>query len=436
MNRIGTYVCGLALLALLGLATGTLMAKERSPGEVLQDLNVATGKDVVRSRLKELLANKELARKLTRTALDLAKKDPQALHYNAAYVLALAAQEMKDVQASEKLFRICADRAVKLQSPNKLLEAYGGLIDLFYDGKNYEKSAAVCRELLELKTDDGKPRIVLQLITNRFGETDFVEDDGFDTARRLRPGVHRLMIQAIAKQGKYEQALKLVDTLVKASDSWMEHQLRAWVLREAGQYAESAKTYESILDRIDKDKRLEPEEKEGYVERFRYILSNVYVDLKQIDKAAEHLQWLLEKKPDEPGYNNDLGYIWADHDMHLEKAEKLVRKAIELDRKRRKANPSLTPEEDRDNGAYLDSLGWILYKQKRFKEAKEVLQKAVEDKNSQHIEIYDHLGDVLLALGEREAAIRAWERGLQVVGEGRREMERKEIVERKLEKHK
>ena len=46
----------------------------------------------------------------------------------------------------------------------------------------------------------------------------------------------------------------------------------------------------------------------------------------------EELQTLLKKKPNNPTYNNDLGYIWADHDMNLEESEKLIRKAIEEER--------------------------------------------------------------------------------------------------------
>ena len=62
----------------------------------------------------------------------------------------------------------------------------------------------------------------------------------------------------------------------------------------------------------------------------------VYLDLNQVDKSAEQLKILLDKEPDNPTYNNDLGYIWADHDMNLEEAEKLIRKALDEDRKRRK----------------------------------------------------------------------------------------------------
>jgi tetratricopeptide (TPR) repeat protein len=260
--------------------------------------------------------------------------------------------------------------------------------------------------------------------------------DQFDPAKSLKLPVHRMLIEAVAKQGKFEQALKMADNLIKKTKHWKERALRAAVLREAGKLSEAAKVYEDVLDQVGKDKELEPEDRETQQERYRYVLSNIFVDLRQIDKASEYLQALLAKHPDDPGFNNDLAYIWADHDIKLGEAEKLIHKALELDRKRRKADPTLKPEQDIDNGAYLDTLGWVLFKQKKFKEAKEALIDAVKDKKSQHIEIYDHLGDVHMALGERDAAIAAWKKGIEVVGEGRRDQERKAIVEKKLQMNK
>src|SRR5262249_4125953 len=152
---------------------------------------------------------------------------------------------------------------------------------------------------LELKMGDGKPRVYYLGVANRFGEPDFIEDEDFDAAKRLRPGVHRLLIQAIAKQGKFEQALKLTENLIRAQDNWQERQLKGWILREAGRFGEAARVYEDVLERIDKDNTLDQEEKDSYAERYRYVLSNVYVDLGQIDKAAEKLQALIAKRPDE-----------------------------------------------------------------------------------------------------------------------------------------
>ena len=82
--------------------------------------------------------------------------------------------------------------------------------------------------------------------------------------------------------------------------------------------------------------------------------------------AAADLKALLEKDPDNPGYNNDLGYIWADHDMNLAESEKLIRKALDEDRKQRlKEKPDAKPDEIKDNPSYLDSLGWVLFKEKK-----------------------------------------------------------------------
>src|SRR5262249_4776157 len=197
----------------------------------------------------------------------------------------------------------------------------------------------------------------------------------------------------------------------------------------ASKFKEAAKVYEDVIDLISKDKELDPKEKSVYEDRYRYLLSNVFVDLNDVNKAAEQLQILVKKNPDEPGYQNDLGYIWADHDMNLPEAERLIRKALELDRKKREAEPKTDRGE---NGAYLDSLGWVLFKQKKLKEAREILEKAVQDKASQHIEIYDHLGEVCRALGETDAAVTAWRRGLEVAGDTPRERQIRTAVEKKL----
>ena len=111
----------------------------------------------------------------------------------------------------------------------------------------------------------------------------------------------------------------------------------------------------------------------------------------------------------------------------------MIRKAIDEDRKLRKKDKELRPEEDKDNAAYLDSLGWVLFKKKKYKEAKEELLKAVQDKKSgQHIEIYDHLGDVCMELGEKDQAIAAWKKGLESATSSKRDQKRKAEVEKKM----
>jgi tetratricopeptide (TPR) repeat protein len=401
---------GLAAL-FLGLAGQALAADEEAAlRDKILALNNFTGNDPMDGEVKLLTKDAAGTKKLLPLAVKLVQEKDSPVNYNAAYILARAAEKLKDLDAAEKLYRYCADQATKLESGNKMIQAFGGLMDLFYDNKKYDKAIKVCKEFMDI--------------------------GGNDTVARLKPFVLERMIQSLAKQGKHDDALKRVEELVKIEEEdkgWWSLQLKAWVLREAEKLSDAAKTYELVLERLQADKMLKDEDKAKYIRNNRYMLSNVYVDLNKIDKAAEQLQSLLKDKPDDPTYNNDLGYIWADHDMNLDEAEKLIRKALEEDKKKRKASPEYNADDDHDNAAYLDSLGWVLYKKKDYKEAKKYLLEAVKDKeDGQHIDIFDHLGDVHKALGEKEEAIAAYKKGIEVVGSSKREQKTKETVEKKL----
>ncbi len=72
---------------------------------------------------------------------------------------------------------------------------------------------------------------------------------------------------------------------------------------------------------------------------------------------------------------------------------------------------------DPDNPAYLDSLGWALFKHGRPEEAESPLRKAAEVLLSESV-IQDHFGDVLAQRGKNDEAIAAWERALKGDGVG------------------
>jgi predicted Zn-dependent protease len=243
------------------------------------------------------------------------------------------------------------------------------------------------------------------------------------------------MVMTQVKLGKVDAAMKVVNNLIKAQpENWLNLELKAQVLREVGKYDDAVKVYEEVLERINNDKRLDKEQKDDFTNDIRYTLSGVYVEMKKIDKAEEHLRALLAKDPNNPTFNNDLGFILADHDQKLDEAEKLIRKALEEDKKRRK-KAGVRPEQDKDSAAYLDSLGWVLYKQKKYKEALSPMEQAVKQDEGQHIEIYDHLGDVYLALGEKDKALAAWKKGLTCNPISKRDEPRKVEVEKKIKQN-
>ena len=85
--------------------------------------------------------------------------------------------------------------------------------------------------------------------------------------------------------------------------------------------------------------------------------------------------------------------------------------------------PSEALAEEPENGAFLDTLGWIYYMQGRYAEALEQLQKAkvqVEDDPT----VWEHLGDTYLKLNNRSAAVEHWKKAIELAPDNEKLVER------------
>jgi tetratricopeptide (TPR) repeat protein len=440
--RLGLAVAALAL-------AGTVRAADddKALREQVLALNQITGDAPLRGEILTLVDDKDKTPKLLAAAVKMAGEKAQPLNYNAAYVLARSAQILKDSDSARVMYRVCIDEAKKVMSPAKLFDAYRGLIADYYIANKFDDARKLCQEFLDI------PQA-------KASAPDDVETPKYNaTLRRAQELIRREQIQILVRQGKIDDANKIVDEmLAKDPDDMEAMEVRALVLREAGDYKAAAKTYEDMIkkvndaiDQVKKNNNASKEVKEAFIKQFgadvrdyRYILSGLYIDAKDVAKATDELKTLLKEDPDNPSYNNDLGYVWADHDMNLTEAEKLIRKAIADDKTQRaKKNANLSwlgvPEPMKANASYLDSLGWVLYKGKKYKEALPPLLDAVKEEEGQNVEIYDHLAEVHLALGDKAAALDAWQKGLDAAkkrleegGPNKREEEKKVEVEKKI----
>lgn len=394
-------------------APGPGTARAKDDDAALRDkalkLNDVTGQEPMTGQILALMEDKANTKKLLAVALKLARekekdKNPP-FNVNATYILGRTAAGLKLDDTALYFYRLHAQQALKLGSSTKFVR----VIDQLYAIKKFTEAEKLCR--------------------------DFLESEGDDNAKRYKVLVLRRLVLTQVKLGKVDDAMKVVNNLIKAQpENWLNVELKAQVLREVGKYDEAVKVYEDVLERVANDKRLDKEQKDDFTNDIRYTLSGVYVELKKIDKAEEQLRTLLSKDPSNPTYNNDLGFILADHDLKLDEAEALIRKALAEDKKQRK-KATIKPAQDRDNAAYLDSLGWVLYKQKKYKEALPPMEQAVKQDEGQHIEIYDHLGDIYLALGEKAKAVAAWNKGLTCAPVSKRDEPRKLAVEKKIKQY-
>jgi tetratricopeptide (TPR) repeat protein len=82
-------------------------------------------------------------------------------------------------------------------------------------------------------------------------------------------------------------------------------------------------------------------------------------------------------------------------------------------------------EVEPDSAAYLDSMGWVLYKLEQPTEALEYILKAVELSEEPDATLYDHLGDIYETLHRTDEAQEAWRKSISI--------EPNDEVQRKLE---
>ena len=134
-------------------------------------------------------------------------------------------------------------------------------------------------------------------------------------------------------------------------------------------------------------------------ESFYFQVGAAYERKGDYAQAEKYFEKCLQLAPEFAEALNYLGYMWAEHGIHLDKARELIERAL-------KAEPK--------NAAYLDSLGWVLFKLNQPKEALGYVLKAAELSEEPDPTVQDHLGDIYAALDQMNKAQEAWRKSLSL----------------------
>ena len=188
------------------------------------------------------------------------------------------------------------------------------------------------------------------------------------------------------KEDKKEKALKLItNTYAKLSEKNIYQTFDyAKFLKNNEQFEDSIKLYTQIIKKINKDHPLYPKVKDG-----RGV---AYERIGEWHKAEKDLLSSLDSSPDQAYVINYLAYSWIEQGVKIEQSLKMLQKANDL----------------KSNDPYIiDSLGWALFKLKRYEDAKHYLQSAVKLMPSDPI-VNDHYGDVLWKNGNKIQARYYW----------------------------
>ncbi len=256
------------------------------------------------------------------------------------------------------------------------------------------------------------------------------------SSREVRSAAEILYAEALAGQGRLDDALEVLSAEASEIDARRRLAGRAELLHSQGRVAEAdallgrmvesgevddlffaAQIYQrlelfpnsiSILERLLTEQDDSPQ--------VLFLLGSAHERSGEHEQAVATFERLLAVAPDHAPTLNYLGYLWAEMGENLPEAVALILRAV-----------ALAP----DNGAYVDSLGWAYFQLGRYQEARGHLEWAarlIPDDAT----ILEHLGDLYVALEDIARARASYQQALDLGGEAADEVRRKlETLDRK-----
>ena len=251
---------------------------------------------------------------------------------------------------------------------------YQGQVDAYRDAKQYDKATQVAEQAAQAMPKD---KTIQLMLAGQLADTSKAEE-GIKLAKAQLKGnagdreVHLALAQMYTRLRRWKEAtdeIDAADALSSKPDGKME------VLGASGPVAVNA------------DEKI-----------YIYFLRGALAERqKHYDSAEEEFRKILAIDSNNSMTLNYLGYMLGDRGVKLDDALSMVQKAVQLE-----------PQ----NGAYLDSLGWVYFKMGQYALAEANLRKASE-RIGQDPQVHDHLGELFEKTGRLKMAAGQWEQSLQ-----------------------
>lgn len=154
------------------------------------------------------------------------------------------------------------------------------------------------------------------------------------------------------------------------------------------------------------------------VSDFYAIMGDILHDKKLDEEAYAAYDSCLQWKDDNYGCLNNYAYYLSEENRELAKAEQMSYRTVQ-------AEP--------DNPTFLDTYAWILFKRKKYAEAMQYINMAVDNDTTKSAVITEHAGDIHAVNGDIEGAIKFWQQALEAGSENDKAIRRKIKLKRYVE---
>ena len=259
---------------------------------------------------------------------------------------------------------------------------------LYYYDKRFADAEKLMTKLLENFNEDPEIHFYLGLVFAAMGNDDLarIEMEKSVTLKDDYTEPWQELCYLAIREQDYDCAFKTAERFRKRSPQSGV----AW--RLTGYSLSLKKDYDHALFYLLKAITLDSTDTGAWFE-----LGSCYERNKDIPHAADAFKKVLRLNPGDASASNYLGYMWAEKGVMLDSAKVLLESAL---------------SKDPDNGAFLDSYGWIYFQLGSIDKANEYILKAVVRIHNDAV-VFEHLGDILTKRNDREGAITAYKRSLE-----------------------
>ena len=327
-------------------------------------------------------------------ASDMARKiDPSNLKVRYNDVSILESQD-KLPQAIQALKDILTSTTKRTYTPDEkkarvaLLDHLGGM---YRTADQPDLAAETYRQLVDVDSELG-PNVGVEIIETYIDARQLNKaQTEADADLKKWPDDRELHVEharLLADMGKNDQAAAEVKKLLDGKSDFE-------IYLSLGDIYDKGKKFDEWAKALDAAEKLA--ERTDEKERVWFMRGAMFERMKKLEPAEAEFRKVLDVDPDYAGALNYLGYMLADRNIRLQESLDLITKALDRD-----------PE----NGAYLDSLGWVLFRLGRFPEAEENMRRAV-NKTPRDPTVHDHMAEVLMAESKVKEAVAQWQTSLK-----------------------
>ncbi len=304
-----------------------------------------------------------------------------------------------------------------------MTQARNRLIQLYIESKEWEQALPLCRETIELDSTDLSNWFDITFIYRQKGDTSLalqtleeIEYLFLDNWRFYSYwGYFCMEIENLnLAHQKFEKVIELAP---EEPSGWLNSGI-ALVYLDSLENAQSH--FQKVLSIVPEDptanyylgsvlvQLAHPEEAIPHLEKAIEVrqdwisaistLAGIFDQLKKYEESDSLFNKALRLDPDNALINNNYGYSLSERGIRLDEAMEMAQKAL---------------KQDPENGAYLDTMGWIYYKIGEYEKALEYIHRAFLIRQESAV-LADHLGDVYNKLEMKEEARKAWEQALEL----------------------